>query len=253
VNDTITAPAVPKDLETRTNANGVEVIFEACGRCGGTGAFGPMVVFGGQCFDCQGKCGTWVTLADHNRRKHNRELAAARRARKAAAFAQDAAARQADLVAAHPLLADMFAEGRNYAGIVGEMRGTFERLGKLTEKQIAFAEKLITRERAFAESEEVRKAAKVEKIVASGPIGEVGQRRDFTGTVRWTGQYSNAFNGYTVVVFETAEGTVKLTLSRLVRFEKDATITFKATIKAHTEYARDESITTEVFRAKFAD
>ena len=171
----MTTTTLPQPGDIRT-IDGVEMIFEACGRCGGSGCYGPMSVDGGICFECRvyspalgyfGYGGRWVTKADYDRRAHNRDLAAARRERKAAEAEAAIPARIAALVQAHPLLADMFAEGRDYSGIVGDMRGRFERGTELSAKQIAFAEKLITEEREAAAAE----AAKPEVVPA--PLGRV--------------------------------------------------------------------------------
>lgn len=44
------------EIQTATRANGKQTTFEAntCGRCGGTGRFGPTCVYGGRCFGCGG-------------------------------------------------------------------------------------------------------------------------------------------------------------------------------------------------------
>lgn len=261
--------------------DGVEMIFEACGRCGGTGSYGPMCVDSGICFDCRvysrqhghyGYGGKWVVKADYDRRARNRELAAARRERKAAEFAAGEAARYEALVAAHPLLAELTylgnvatADGRyglNYDGILGSMRGQFERKGSLTDRQIAAAEKMIREDyqRQAAKDERDAKYAAERAARPNAAIGEVGERRDFTGTVRFTKEFENSFNGHirlsTLIILDTPEGAVKWFASGAFDLNRGETITLKATVKEHELYTPeggsedDAQITTVVTRGK---
>jgi hypothetical protein len=189
----------PQHGDTR-QIDGVEMIFEGCGRCVGTGMYGPLSVDGGICFECRvyskrtqsfyGLGGRWVAKADYDRRKHNRDLAAARRERKAAEAEAAIPARIAALIEAHPLLADMFAEGRDYSGITGDMRRRFERGTDLSAKQIAFAEKLITEEREVVAAEAAKPevaAAPVGRVTVTGEIISVKiKHSDFGDTLRMT-------------------------------------------------------------------
>lgn len=238
--------------------NGVTYVFEACRRCGGTGEYSYNPMHGTTCFGCHGGRGTWVTKADSDRRARNRATAAARRARQAEAFQAEATTRWNALVDAHPLLAELSyrlntVPGAAYGGILGELLGKFERFGSLSDKQIAFAEKLI-RDDMAAVAELERQAAEkraVQAVRANAPIGEVGDRLDFTGTVRFTSEGSNSFGAWTLIVIDTPNGAVKWFASGHWDLARGETVTLRATVKDHE--VRGEEIFTKVTRGKLAE
>lgn len=238
--------------------NGVDYVFETCHRCGGTGEYSFNPMHGTTCFGCSGGRGRWVTKADSDRRARNRELDAARRERKARAFEAGAAARWNALVDAHPLLAELSyrlntVPGAAYGGILGELLGKFERFGSLSEEQIAFAEKLI-RDDMAAEVELERRAAEkraAQAVRVNAAIGEEGDRLDFTGTVRFTTEGSNAFGGWTLIVIDTPDGAVKWFASGHWDLARGETVTLRATVKEHE--IRGGEIFTKVTRGKLAE
>jgi hypothetical protein len=136
-------------------------------------------------------------------------------------------------------LSDMARKARRY--------GSFA-----SEKQAALLVRLVgeleTAEAETAEREAKRAAEQAARVNAA--IGEVGDRRDFTGTVRWFDQFENDYGWVTVMIIDTAEGTVKWKASKYIELERGQEITIKATVKEHTVYDRDESITTVVTRGK---
>lgn len=128
-----------------------------------------------------------------------------------------------------------------------------------SEKQAKLLVKLVG-ELETAEVETAkREAERAAKAAArtNAAIGEVGDRRDFTGTVRWFDHFSAGFYGgrekfVTVVILDTAEGTVKWKSSNVLDLTKGQEITIKATVKEHTIHDKTQEITTVVTRGKLA-
>lgn len=271
---TATATTIPTDdellalTEVRT-IGGVDQALNPCHRCGGSGHYSYNPVDGTRCFGCRGNRGEWVEVDEYLRLARNRAKARAARERKAAREAAEREARiprlHAELTEAHPLLAELTYLGNvnyddnagpvNYGGILGSLRGKLEEYGSLSDKQIALAEKVI-REDMDRQVQREERAARVAAEAAqrvNAAIGEVGDRRDFEGTVRWSKQYDGDYGVTTVIVIDTAEGTVKWSASKCLEFEKGAPIKIKATVKEHSIYDRTEEITTVVTRGKIQD
>lgn len=259
------------DTETRVHG-GVEQALNPCSRCQGTGHYSFNPVDGTRCFGCRGSRGTWVEVDEYLRLARNRAKARAARQRKAAREAAEREARiprlHAELTEAHPLLAELTYLGNvnyddnvgpvNYGGILGSLRGKLEDYGSLSERQIALAEKVIREDmdRQVQREERARQAKADAQARVNAAIGEVGERREFEGTVRWAKVYEGNGYGYTasyytVIIFDTAEGTVKWNASGSREMEKGQAIKIKATIKEHSIYDRTEEITTVVTRGKF--
>lgn len=125
-----------------------------------------------------------------------------------------------------------------------------------SEKQAALLVRLVGELEAAEAATAEREAKKAAERDArpNAAIGEIGDRREFTGTVRWFDHFESHF-GYTpktntVMIIDTAEGTVKWTASSYISLERGQQITIKATVKEHTVYDRDQSITTVVTRGK---
>jgi hypothetical protein len=125
-----------------------------------------------------------------------------------------------------------------------------------SEKQAQLVVRLVgeleAAEAATAERE--AKAAAERDARPNAAIGEIGDRREFQGTVRWFDHFTE-FYGYsektsTVMIIDTPEGTVKWKASKYVELAKGVTIRIKATVKDHTVYDRDQSITTVVTRGQ---
>ena len=80
-------------------------------------------------------------------------------------------------------------------------------------------------------------------------IGETGERRDFTGTVRFIASGEGNWGNWFLTVIDTDQGAV-LWWNAFADVSKGDAIKFKATIKDHTE--RDGEKQTVVNRAKAA-
>jgi hypothetical protein len=140
-------------------------------------------------------------------------------------------------------LSDIARKARRYGSFASE---------KQAQLVVRLVGELEAAEAATAEREAKRAAEQATRVNAA--IGEIGERRDFTGTVRWFDHFESNF-GYTpktstVMIIDTAEGTVKWTASSYISLERGQQITIKATVKEHTVYDRDQSITTVVTRGK---
>lgn len=252
---TTTRPDHTEGMRTRELADGTIEVFETCGKCGGSGTY-PSSLWEGACTMCMryGKYsgGHWTSREDYNRRAHNRELAAARRTRKAQAEAAVKPARDAalhaELAATHPLLAELTYLGNvnfdpevgplNYAGILGDLRHKLETYGSLSQRQTELAEKIVREgmERQ-ARADERAAARQVEAATRpNGFIAEVGERREFTGTVRLAKLIDGDYGCSTLLVLDTPEGTVKWFATGARDWEPGQTITIKATVKAHETY-----------------
>lgn len=245
-----TMTQLPEIGEIRTGRDGVEYIFEACGRCSGTGHYSYNPLDGTRCFDCRGKRGHWVTKADHDRRAQRREADRKRREAKweaqrvadEARRAAEAAAlpgKIADLIKAHPVLAGLLALD-SYDGFLGSLRQQLEEKGTLSERQIASAVKVLG-----------QRAAQVE-----APIGEIGERREFTGKIVWFRHDLNIHSYHekytTTIIVVTDEGAIRWKSSTELDVQQGQQITLTATIKAH-ESGKNDRIITVVTRGKIAD
>lgn len=245
-----TMTTLPEIGQIARNADGAEIIFEGCGRCSGTGHYSYNPLDGTTCFDCRGRRGHWVLKADHDRRAHNRELAAARRAKKAAAEQAErearAAAEAAELpgkiaavITAHPVLAGLL-QLDNYDGFLGSLRKQLETKGTLSERQIAFAVKVL--------------GQRAERVDA--PIGEIGDRREFTGKIVWfrhdlnIHSYHEAYT--TTIIVVTDEGAIRWKSSKELDVQQGETITLKATVKTH-DADKNGRIITVVTRGQIID
>lgn len=124
--------------------------------------------------------------------------------------------------------------------------------GEISEKQIAFAARLVAElieaEAVTAQKNAERAAVRAEEVNAA--IGEVGERRQFTGEVVWSKDVANDFDPCggmkTIMVIRTAEGTIKWFASKVVEVERGSKISFTATVKKYDVY--EGRITTVVQR-----
>ncbi|HYF74528.1 MAG TPA: hypothetical protein VD864_16990 [Nocardioides sp.] len=241
-------------------------VARTCATCGGTGIrpeFGH--VFGGQCFPCTGTGRSSKFYGDMDEMlKAERAAARAeqRKAEKAAQAEADKPARiarmYAELVQAHPLLAELTYLGNvnfdaergplNYHGILGDLRWKLERYGSLSDRQIELAERIIREDMTRQAREDARQAryAAEREGRPQAAIGEIGERREFTGTVRFTRVYDGDYGPSTLLIIDTDEGTVKWYGTGVIEVERGATVTLRATIKDHE--VRDEEIATKVTR-----
>lgn len=125
-----------------------------------------------------------------------------------------------------------------------------------SEKQAKLLVRLVNELEAAEAETAKREAERAAKAAArtNAAIGEIGERRDFTGTVRWFDHFESNY-GYTpktctVMILDTPEGTVKWTASNRIELERGQQITIKATVKEHSIYDRTQEITTVVTRGK---
>jgi hypothetical protein len=136
-------------------------------------------------------------------------------------------------------LRDIMARARQYGG-------------EISEKQIAFAGRLVAElieaEAVTAQKDAERTAARADEVNAA--IGEVGERRAFTGEVMWAKDVDNDFDPSggmkTIMIIRTAEGTIKWYASKVIEVERGSKISFTATVKRHDIY--EGKITTVVQR-----
>lgn len=275
---TATATQLPTDAEllalteVRETGGVVTHALNPCHRCGGSGHYSYNPLDGTVCFGCRGRRGEWVEVGEYLRLARNRAKARVARERKAAEEAAARPAKEAALHAAlteaHPLLAELTYLGNinyddnvgplNYGGILGSLRGKLEQYGSLSDKQIALAEKII-REDMGRQVQREERAARVAAEAATrvnAAIGEVGDRREFTGTVRWSkvnesdGFGNRAVSYYTTIIVDTPEGTLKWNASGVHDLENGQPVKLKATVKEHSIYDRTQEITTVVTRGK---
>lgn len=176
---------------TRETSTGL-MAWTVCERCGGSGHYSFNPLDGTVCYGCRGnlsrltgQAGRWEPVSELERKATNRIKARARRERKAAAFAAGEAARWEALVAARPLLAEL-TYLPDYAGILGSMRGQFERKGTLSPAQVEFAEKIIREGMETTAREEAKAAQRAQEDADAqdAPAGKV----TITGrvaTIRW--------------------------------------------------------------------
>lgn len=229
--------------------DGVEHVFEECGRCGGTGYTVFRNVDGGVCFDCRatfngrliGRGGFWVNKADHDRRAKRRAADAERREEKTAREAAELPGKIIAFIQAHPLMAELL-KLEDYSGFLGNLRSQLEKRGSLSDAQVASATRILTERAERAAAKAKRDAERVD-----APIGEIGERREFTGTVVWFDHCLDTFSYYekydTVMIIATAEGAIKWKASKYIELERGQQITIKATVKKHDADKQDRIIT----------
>jgi hypothetical protein len=124
--------------------------------------------------------------------------------------------------------------------------------GQISEKQIALVARLVAEmieaEAVTAQKDAEHAAARAEEVNAA--IGEVGERREFTGEVVWCKDVANDFDPYggmkTIMIIRTAEGSIKWYASKVIEVERGSKISFTATVKKHDIY--EGRITTVVQR-----
>lgn len=92
------------------------------------------------------------------------------------------------------------------------------------------------RAREFADRQAAREA--IEDARVNAWIGEQGQRRNFTGTITALSEHETEFGFSTLLVIDTAEGSVKVfgKIAGIDGYETGGTITLTGTITRHEEY-----------------
>lgn len=158
-------------------AQGVEYVFDACTRCGGSGYYGPIVIDGGICFKCRyfdrslghiiGAGGFWVEKKISERRaKARARYAATREVREAKKAAKIAKAVE-ELVESHPLLAELTYFNTDgiaaCSSFLADLGGRLRQYGSLSERQIAVAERIIGEEIAKQAKKDAQRIVKVER------------------------------------------------------------------------------------------
>lgn len=129
--------------------------------------------------------------------------------------------------------------------------------GNITPRQAAFVVKMLD-QIDNAEAVKAAKDAERTATAAARPnaaIGELGERRVFEGTVRWFENYAGNYGWTTVMIIDTAEGTVKWKASKKLAFKRNESVKIKATVKSHDIYKHKttgvEQITTIVTKGTF--
>lgn len=237
-----TMTKLPQFGDIAKTADGVEIIFEECGRCGGTGQYSFNPRDGYTCFGCRGKRGTWVKKADHDRRAKRRAADQARAERKAADQAAALPGKLTASLQATPILAELL-KLEDYSGFLGSLRTQLETKGELSPKQIDTARRILLQNAERAAHAENERRGRVE-----GPIGEIGERREFTGKVIFVNHELDIFKPYeaykTFMIIATDEGTIKWQSSKQIAVERGEQITIKATVKKHDADKQDRISTT---------
>jgi hypothetical protein len=240
---------------------------DRCARCGGAGASDKWIFTGRVCFDCHGtgkgnvrteNVYTAEKLAKLNAAQAVRDVRKAEKAqaKAAAAKAEADAVRQSYYDAHRDVLEPLEAFVKPHLDVpvtskspvfLVEMWRTFERNGKLSEKQLEATRKSLAREMAWA-------AAKA----GSQHVGEIGKRIEMTLTVERVIHLDNDGGGYAYHAIRFAPPTIYLCRdeqgNRIVYKgtgdfpAKGETAKVKATINEHNE--RDGEKQTLISRPK---
>lgn len=129
-------------------------------------------------------------------------------------------------------MADVARKARNYGGATPGQLRFLETLAAQVEERVA--ERL------------EREAAKAQRVNAHQAA--VGDRVEFTGTVRMKSGWETRYGWTTLLVLDTPGGAVKWFASTAVTAQPGDTITLKGTVKAHDEYEGEKQ--TVVTRCK---
>lgn len=126
-------------------------------------------------------------------------------------------------------------EGRPAAEdiVTNDMVGKLVRYGSLSDKQWAYLAKLVAKIEARPAREAAREAAKEVKRATSQHVGKVGERRVFSLTVVSCPKYESQFGPLYINICDDENGNVVVYKGGKALGEKGATVTLKATIKAH--------------------
>lgn len=119
--------------------------------------------------------------------------------------------------------------------ITNDMVAKLVRYGSLSDKQWAFLANLVAKIEARPVVAAKREAELVEKRATSRHIGTVGERRGFILKVVATPKYEGQFGTVVINVCEDLSGNVVIYKGGKALGEKGATVTLKATVKAHGE------------------
>lgn len=183
-------------------------VQDPCWKCGGTGYLPYYAhVFEGECFACRKTGGTYRTPKEQERvmkrRESNRRSAARKQERKAA----ELAAKLAAFAEEHPELAFMttsaiFDDEVEIHPILCDMGGRLQQWGSISEKQVAFAKKLLIEQQERRTMREAEKAAAQPAPAGRQVVqGEVVMVRDYEGDYGTTWKMMvKADGGYKVFV-----------------------------------------------------
>lgn len=219
-------------------------LHAVCGRCCGKGAYGPVAIENGRCFECRGHGTVGQVhggIQEATKRERTNYRAAQRRRAKKAAEHAESERQAAEWRTAHPELAARLAavyetlnsDEATAIRMPAELHkfACHVRFQPLTDKQTAFATSLVDQ----WEAEQAEKAR-------MRHIGTVGEKVTVTGTVavkvpcehrygvscllivEGTGEHT----GVTVKVFSTAE--------TVWQRERGEQVTVTGAVKAHEDY-----------------
>lgn len=118
--------------------------------------------------------------------------------------------------------------------VLRDMISKLVRYGSMSDKQWAFAATLVAKIAARPVIAAKREAELVEKRATSRHIGTVGERRDFVLTIVATPSFESQYGTMTINICDDAAGNVVVYKGKRLG-EKGATVTLKATVKAHGE------------------
>lgn len=134
----------------------------------------------------------------------------------------------------HPLIKGMFSG--DFGKFMFQMKEALDEWGSLTEKQTEIVRNALARaEKWEAERQAKYAAQREEELSASGHVGEVGKRQEFTLTVQRVMAYDSDYGTTYINVCKDAEGHV-VVYKGSNGWDKGETLTVKATVKEHSEY-----------------
>jgi hypothetical protein len=163
-----------------------QFVQDPCWKCGGSGYLPYYAsIFNGQCFACRGTGGTYRTTKEQERVMKRRESQRRSAARKADRKAAEKVAKLAAFAEAEPELAFMttsaiFDDEVEIHPILCDMGTRLQQYGSISEKQIAFAKKLLVEQQERRNLREAEKAAAQPAPAGRQVVeGEVVMVRDY--------------------------------------------------------------------------
>ncbi|MGW2027709.1 hypothetical protein [Streptomyces decoyicus] len=170
-----------------------EQFTTACPRCGGSGELKSYRrVNGGVCFRCEGDgIGMYYTIDEAVNAVYRLDIEARARADEKAIAAVRKKWRLETFDAAHPDLAELFAQATHLPEFAIEMRKLICKGRTLTECQLSTLRQMATEDRTRRATAAEREAERVAKVEASRPAGAEGETVSVTGKVTTRAEYSS--------------------------------------------------------------
>ena len=232
--DTTTAPRIITLADGATFEvqirNGEDVIWLACGRCSGQGriqAFGH--VYGGECFECRGSGGRFITVAKAVRNAKQRVARRAKATREAELERARATAGLDAFRAAHSALAfladdltavNVWTNGHSSGHpILLDLSAKLHRYGSLSEAQISLAARIVAEQAEREAAKAATPPAPAGRMVVEGKVIKLNS---FEGDFGWV---------HKMIVVTDAGWRVNVTVPRdIAEVEKGQRVRFTATL-----------------------